>query len=385
MISPPGTIGIIGGGQLGMMAIREAQRMGYRSIVWDPDPTCPAGRLADLTITAPWDDFRAAEQLASGADVVTFEFEHISPDTVAWLEERKQVYPGSPILKVSQHRRVEKSELRQRGFPVVDFEVAGSRQELAASFRRLGLPVVVKTATAGYDGKGQTVLKSESESEAFLAALGSTVPEYVVERFLDLACEISVLVVREADGTVISFPVAENEHRENILATTVVPARVPPEISDEAVRMSREIIESFDMIGVLCVEMFVTREGTVIVNELAPRPHNSGHYSLDACDISQFEALVRAICGVPFHVPQLLAPCAMVNLLGRNLDSLVLETLMEIPGVKLHLYGKQRREAKRKMGHVTILGSTQEDVLVMLPKIYGLIGDSGRQVSTPQW
>ena len=385
MISPPGTIGIIGGGQLGMMAIRESQRMGYRSVVWDPDSECPASRLADQTITAPWDDFSAAERLAAGADVVTFEFEHISPETVAWLEERKTVYPGSPILRVSQHRRIEKSELRQRGFPVVDYEVAASRQELSASVRRLGLPIVVKTVTAGYDGKGQSVLSSEHDVGAFLQGLASAPAEYVVERFLDLACEISVLVVREEDGTVISFPVAENEHRENILATTVVPARIPTEVSDEAVRMSREIIESFGIIGVLCVEMFVTRQGKLIVNELAPRPHNSGHYSLDACDISQFEALVRAICGVPFHVPQLLAPCAMVNLLGRNLDALQLEPLMEIPGVKLHLYGKRRREPKRKMGHVTILGKTQDQVLGLLPTIYGLIGDQGRPVTTPKW
>lgn len=385
MIQPPGTIGMIGGGQLGMMALREAQRMGYQSIVWDPDPECPASRLADQTISAPWDDFAAAGRLAESADVVTFEFENISPDTVAWLEERKPVYPGSAILKVSQHRQTEKSELRRRGFPVVEYAVASSREELAASIQRLGLPIVVKTATAGYDGKGQAVLVSQADSEAFLHGLGGAPREFVVERYLDLACEISVLVVREDDGTVISYPVAENEHRENILATTLVPARVPKEVSDEAVRMSREIIESFGIIGVLCVEMFVTKDARVIVNELAPRPHNSGHYSLDACDISQFEALVRAICGVPFHVPRLLAPCAMVNLLGRNLDALRVEALMEIPGVKLHLYGKRRREPKRKMGHVTVLGPSQEHVLGLLPRIYTLTGDAGRRVTVPQW
>ncbi len=385
MIAPPGTLGIIGGGQLGMMAVREGQRMGYRSIVWDPDPECPASRLADRTLTAPWDDFGAAEQLAAAADVVTFEFEHIDPDTVAWLEERKQVYPGSPILKVSQHRRIEKSELRGRGFPVVDYETASTRGQLETAIRRLGLPVVVKTATAGYDGKGQTVLLREPDMQAFLQGLEDTPPEYVVEQFLDLACEISVVVVREADGTVISFPVAENEHRENILATTVVPARVPQDVAREAEAMSRDIIESFGMIGVLCVEMFVTRAGKVIVNELAPRPHNSGHYSLDACDISQFEALVRAICGVPFHKPRLMSPCAMANLLGRNVEALQLEPLLKIPGLKLHLYGKRRLEPKRKMGHLTVLGSTQEEVLRVLPTIYGLIGDAGRPVSQPVW
>lgn len=377
---------MIGGGQLGMMAIREAQRMGYRSIVWDPDAECPASRLADETINAPWDDFRAAERLAEKADVVTFEFENISPETVAWLEQRKPVHPGSAILKVSQHRRAEKSELNRRGFPVVEYAVATAREEIASSVQKLGLPVVVKTATAGYDGKGQAVLTSQAELDAFLRSIGGGAPrEFVIERFLDLACEISVLVVREDDGTVISYPVQENEHRENILATTLVPARVPKAISDEAVKMARNIIESFGIIGVLCVEMFVTRDGHVIVNELAPRPHNSGHYSLDACDISQFEALIRAICGVPFHVPQLLAPCAMVNLLGRNLDALQVNLLMEIPGVKLHLYGKRRREPKRKMGHVTVLGPSQQHVLGLLPRIYELIGEAGRSVAVPQW
>lgn len=385
MIAPPGTIGVIGGGQLGMMAIREAQRMGYRSIVWDPDPECPASRLADQTISAPWDDFNAAGRLAEGADVVTFEFENISPETVAWLEERKPVHPGSAILRVSQHRRVEKAELRRRGFPVVDYAVATTREELSSSIQKLGLPVVVKTATAGYDGKGQAVLQSQADLDAFLRAIAGTPREFVVEQFLDLACEVSVLVVREDDGTVIAYPVQENEHRENILATTLVPARIPREVSDEAVRMSRGIIESFGIIGVLCVEMFVTRDGRVIVNELAPRPHNSGHYSLDACDISQFEALIRAICGVPFHVPQLLAPCAMVNLLGRNLDALQVNSLMEIPGVKLHLYGKRRREPKRKMGHVTVLGPSQDHVLGLLPTVYELIGETGRRVPEPHW
>ena len=376
---------MIGGGQLGMMAIREAQRMGYRSIVWDPDSECPASRLADETISAPWDDFSAAERLARGADVVTFEFENISPETVAWLEKRKPVHPGSEILKVSQHRRVEKSELRRRGFPVVEYAVATSRKEIASSVQKLGLPVVVKTATAGYDGKGQTVLQSHAELDAFLQSIDGAPGEFVIERFLDLACEISVLVVREDDGTVISYPVQENEHRENILATTLVPARVPTAISDKAVSLARDIIESFGIVGVLCVEMFVARDGHVIVNELAPRPHNSGHYSLDACDISQFEALIRAICGVPFHVPQLLAPCAMVNLLGRNLDALRVNSLMEIPGVKLHLYGKRRREPKRKMGHVTVLGPTQQHVLGLLPRVYELIGEAGRSVTVPQW
>ncbi|MBM4169743.1 MAG: 5-(carboxyamino)imidazole ribonucleotide synthase [Ignavibacteria bacterium] len=357
---PPATIGIIGGGQLGMMAIREAQRMGYRSIVWDPDPECPASVLANETITAPYADRAAAEHLADCADVITYEFEHIDAETVEWLEQHKTLFPGSSILRVSQHRQIEKEELSRRGFPIVEYRLAATGAELETTFKSLRFPVVVKTVTAGYDGKGQTVIRDAQEVDAFLRGNDSSRSECVVERFIDLQCELSVVVVRGRTGDLCTFPVVENEHRENILYKTTIPANVSPGVQKEATRLAREIAESFDITGVLCVEMFVTREDAVIVNELAPRPHNSGHFSLDACDVSQFEALIRSIAGLHIPQPRLLTPCVMINLLGRNLSALNVEELSRHSGVKVHLYGKKRVEEKRKMGHITVLGETSQ-------------------------
>ncbi len=378
---PPATIGIIGGGQLGMMAIREAQRMGYRSIVWDPDPDCPASVLANETITAPYDDRAAAQQLAERSDVITYEFEHIDARTVEWLEQHKTLFPGSPILRVSQHRQIEKEELSRRGFPIVEYRLAATRAELEAAFGSLGFPVVVKTVTAGYDGKGQTVIRSAQEAGAYLDGNNSAPCECVVERFVDLQCEVSVIVVRGRSGDLCTYPVVENEHRENILYKSTIPANVSPEVQKSATALAREIAVSFDITGVLCVEMFVTRDDAVIVNELAPRPHNSGHFSLDACDISQFEALVRSISGLHFPQPRLLTPCVMINLLGKNLSVLDVEELSQYSGVKVHLYGKKRIEEKRKMGHITVSGETPQHVARIVKLVEEQIAPRAESVS----
>lgn len=374
-ILPPATIGIIGGGQLGMMLIREAQRMGYRSIVLDPDPQCPASRLADETITAPFEDIDAADKLAQRASVITYEFESINPDVVERIEQTKPVYPGSGILRVAQNRRLEKEELSRRGFPVVRFRIARTSAEIAAAIESLGYPVVLKTSTGGYDGKGQAVIRDRSEADRFLAAVKLAASEYVVEEFLELEREISVLVARTKEGAIVAFPPSENAHRENILHTTFVPARLPESVQDEAKKLACSIIESFQMVGLLCVEMFVTTGGKVVVNELAPRPHNSGHYSLDACTISQFEMLLRTICGLQVSAPTLLTPCAMINILGKHLTRLDLDKLFHISGVKLHLYGKTRVEPRRKMGHVTILKRTQSEVEEAVTVIEEMIGE----------
>ncbi|HAL57143.1 MAG TPA: 5-(carboxyamino)imidazole ribonucleotide synthase, partial [Bacteroidetes bacterium] len=262
-IHPPAAIGIIGGGQLGMMVVREAQRMGYRSVVWDPDPDCPASRLADETITASFGDREAAGRLASAADVVTYEFENVDPEIVEWLEESKIVFPGSAILRIAQHRRSEKDRLQKRGFPTVTFQAVESRQELRSAIESIGLPVVVKSATAGYDGKGQTVLRTQEEAEALLGRTKEPLTECVVEQFIDLESELSVVAVRGKDGAVTSFPVCENVHRENILHTTTVPTHVAPAIQNKAIEIGRSIVESFNIVGVLCTEMFVTKEGNL--------------------------------------------------------------------------------------------------------------------------
>lgn len=361
-ILPPSIIGIIGGGQLGMMTIREAQRMGYGSIVWDPDPDCPAARLADETVTAPFSDQNAARRVVESANVVTFEFEHIDSSVVRWIEDHSNVFPSSNILRISQHRRIEKDELSKRGFPVVNYRVAASSDELKNAFAALGFPIVVKTATAGYDGKGQHVIPNQAQAGGFLENLSEDFREVIVESFVDLQTELSVIAVRGSNGIIRTFPVAENEHRENILYKSTIPARVTHSIKNAAVELASDLIEQLEVIGILCVEMFVTKEGRVLVNELAPRPHNSGHYSLDACDISQFEALVRSICHLPLPAPELLSPCAMINILGRDLEVLDHSEVLNLPGTKIHLYGKKRVEPKRKMGHITILGPSSEEV-----------------------
>lgn len=373
---PPAVIGIIGGGQLGMMTIREAQRMGYRTVVWDPSRDCPASRLADSTIAAPFDDKNAATILSDNVDVATYEFENIDAATVERVEQNVPVLPGSAILKIAQHRKEEKEELAKRGFPVVQYRAATGTKELLTALNEVGLPAVVKTATSGYDGKGQTVIRTSQDEQAFLNQTNTENREYVVEKLLDLRCELSSIVVRNADGDVAAFPVAENVHRNNILHRTIVPSRMPAALVKQAEELGRAIIESFGMVGVLCVEMFVTKDGTLLVNELAPRPHNSGHYSLDACNCSQFEALVRAVCGLALTQPKLLIPCAMVNLLGKHLERLDVPKLMAWDSTKLHLYGKTKVEPNRKMGHITVLGRTTEEVWEKVRHVEEMIGEA---------
>jgi 5-(carboxyamino)imidazole ribonucleotide synthase len=371
---PPARIGIVGGGQLGMMLIREAHRMGYRTAAWDPDPQCPAARLADILITAPFSDRSAADQLAANADVVTYEFENVDPNMVQYLESQKPLFPGSEILKIARHRRYEKEQLKSRGFPVVPYRLVNGNQQSTDWPGELRFPVVFKTLTSGYDGKGQVVIGDSRQAVEFLRSAAVGV-EYVAEEFLDLQCEISVLVTRSKQGTISVFPVAENLHRENILHITRLPARIPDSLIHEAGELARAIADSFNMVGLLCVEMFVTRAARVVVNELAPRPHNSGHYSLDACSMSQFEALIRTMCGLSVPQPRLLAPCAMVNVLGKHLEQMDLEGLSKLPGVKVHLYGKSRKEPKRKMGHITITGSEPEQVEHILRRVTEFIGE----------
>lgn len=374
VLLPPSVIGIIGGGQLGMMTIREAHRMGYRSVVWDPDPDCPASRLADETFTAPFSDLPSAKRFVDKVDVVTFEFEHIDVATVEWIEDRKPVLPGSKILKISQNRILEKKELSGKGFPIADFRVSKSDAEMVKGIEELGFPVVIKTATAGYDGKGQSVLADQNQVSAFLEIDHEDDREYVIEKFVDLQCELSVIVVRGEDGTIELFPLVENEHRENILYKSIIPARVSESAQKKAYELASEIVSAFDLVGVLCVEMFLTKDDEILVNELAPRPHNSGHFSLDACSISQFEALVRTVCNLPLSKPRLLSPCAMINLLGEDLKKINYEEIQRNPGVKTHLYGKKRIEPKRKMGHLTVLAEDLSKVEEKVLYIENLLG-----------
>ncbi len=362
-------IGILGGGQLGLMLGREARRMGFHTAVWDPDEECPARRQADLFFSRPYADEKTRTEFADACDVVTYEFEHLPVGVVRALEERVELLPGSRVLAVCQDRKREKEMLRNAGFPLADAVYAHGRDELIAAVERMGLPVVIKTTHAGYDGKGQMVLERGSDLHESLRLPADDHASYVVERKIDLAAELSVVVVRGRDGAMTTFPVARNEHRNNILHSSIVPGDFEPAIVAEAERLARAAAETLDLKGILCVEQFLASDGRLLVNELAPRPHNSGHYTIEACDLSQFEALIRVLAGLPVPTPRLLAPSAMVNLLGISLDGELVQALSAIPGARLHWYGKRKSMPGRKMGHVTVAGGSGDSLGTRLEQI----------------
>lgn len=372
---PPSTIGIIGGGQLGMMLVREAQRMGYRTVIWEQHEASPASRLADRTIVAPFDDTATVQEIARLADIITYEFENIDAGTVRLLEHSPGVFPSSTLLSISQNRLAEKNELQRRGFPLARFAFAPDVLHLEKAIGEVGLPVVVKTATAGYDGKGQEVIRKDSEVHTLTGRISHHPGGFVIEEFLDLKHEVSVIVARGAGGSQIHFPVAQNFHRENILYASIVPARISANVQTTAESLAISIAESVELTGVLCIEMFVLNDGRILINELAPRPHNSGHYSLDACSISQFEAQLRAICGLPLPTPELQVHCGMINILGRQLLRMNTREMLAIEGAALHLYGKTGVEPKRKMGHITVTGRTNEEVDKRLFAVEQLLGE----------
>lgn len=362
---PDGTIGIVGGGQLGRMLALDARRMGYGVAVLDPSPAAPAAALADAHVQAQFDDAGAVANLAAQSDVVTFELEHVPLDCARTAEGLRPVRPSSRVLAACQHRIREKQFLREHGFPSAPWRQAGSAAELEEAVGSLGLPCVVKIPFLGYDGRGQVRIASRNDLPA-AAALGFERGALVVERYIPFACEVAVIVARGDDGGRRVYPVVRTVHDEGILAEVVVPAQVPAAVADRAAGIAESIATALDLVGVLAVEMFVMDHGEVLVNELAPRPHNSGHYTINACPTSQFEQHVRAICGLPLGAAGLLAPAAMVNLLGdRNgpVRLVGVEEALALPGVSLHLYGKAEAWPRRKMGHVTALGETDEEAL----------------------
>ncbi|MCA1322006.1 5-(carboxyamino)imidazole ribonucleotide synthase [Bacillus tianshenii] len=359
-ILPSSMIGIIGGGQLGRMMAIAARAMGYRIAVLDPTPDSPCGQLADVEITAAFDDKEAIRKLAEISDVVTYEFENIDYEALTWLEENAYLPQGSLVLQATQHRGTEKRAIEAAGLQVAPYREVQTREELMEAIEELGYPAVLKTCRFGYDGKGQVVLKDETalEQAAELLAHG----ECVLEKWIPFQKEISVVVARGTDGQIAAFPVAENEHRENILYKSIVPARVDDEVKVKALAHAEALAESLGLIGTLAVEMFLLEDGTIYINELAPRPHNSGHFTIDACETSQFEQHIRAICGLPLGKTSLWKPVVMVNLLGEHVEGALAQT-SDYKDVKLHLYGKKENKEKRKMGHITILADTMEQAL----------------------
>lgn len=352
-VIPPGsTIGILGGGQLGRMTALAAGALGYRCHVFTPEPASPAAQVCAAATVAAYDDRTALAGFAAAVDVVTFEFENVPHESVALLADRGlPVRPNWDALRISQDRLVEKDWLRSIGVPTADHRGIRSPAELAAALEALGRPAVLKTVRLGYDGKGQVMIDAAMPPEEAWQRMGA--PVGILEAFVDFACEISVIVARGPDGAMASYVPVENRHRHHILAETVAPARIPATIAAEADAIARRAAEALEIVGLLAVEMFVTRDGKVLANELAPRPHNSGHWTMDACITGQFEQFVRAVCGLPLGSPERHSDAVMTNLLGD--DAGRWNEILRDPTAKLHLYGKAEARPGRKMGHVNRL------------------------------
>lgn len=361
VIEPGATIGVLGSGQLGRMFAIAARRMGYRVHTYSPDDDTPTGQVADREWQASYDDLDNVREFARGVAVVTFEFENIPSATVLAATEFAPVRPSGEVLYVTQHRLREKRFLCKHGFPVVPFEAVRSLEDLSTAIGKIGLPAVLKTAGWGYDGKGQSKLTKADDAAAAWQRLSTN--EAVLEAFVDFDCEVSVIAARGLDGKMADFGVIHNAHVNHILDVSVAPADVPPEVEREAVRIAYGVLEALGVVGVLCVEFFVARDGRLMINELAPRPHNSGHLTFDGCVTSQFEQQLRAICGLPLGATSLLRPVAMANLLGDLWQAGIPQwsAACAFPSVKLHLYGKEQSRPGRKMGHLTAMADSPMD------------------------
>jgi 5-(carboxyamino)imidazole ribonucleotide synthase len=360
-ILPGATVGVLGSGQLGRMFAIAARRMGYRVHTLSPDYDTPTGQVADKEIQAGYDDLNAICEFAKSVDVVTFEFENVSAAATEAAARHAPVRPAGSVLHTAQHRRREKTFLNAKGFPVTPFRTIDSVEQLRQAVGEIGIPAVLKSAGFGYDGKGQVKLVTDSDLHLAWQAAGGG--ECVLEAWVDFECEVSVVAARGVDGSFAHYGVVENSHANHILDVTQAPAAIPPKTSAEAIDITRGILEELDVVGVLCVEFFLTRSGKLLVNELAPRPHNSGHFTFDACVTSQFEQQLRAICGLPLGATDLLRPAAMANLLGDLWCNGTPDwaALCALPDVKLHLYGKSEARPGRKMGHLTALAASAQE------------------------
>ncbi|HYE16442.1 MAG TPA: 5-(carboxyamino)imidazole ribonucleotide synthase [Pyrinomonadaceae bacterium] len=357
-VLPGATIGVLGSGQLGRMFAIAARRMGYRVHTFSPDSDTPTGQVADKEYEHAYDDLDAVREFARGVSVVTFEFENVPAESVEAAESLAPVRPSGSVLYTTQNRLREKNFLARWGFPITAFRHVTSAEGLRAALAEVGCPAVLKTAGFGYDGKGQSRINSESDVAPALAALGGR--EAVLEAFVDFEREVSVVAARGAGGEFRHYGVIENTHRRHILDLSVAPAGVTERVAREAVEIARSVLEALDVVGVMCVEFFLTRDGRLLINELAPRPHNSGHFTFDACLTSQFEQQLRAVCGLPLGSTELLKPAAMANLLGDlwHAGEPDWRAALTFPSVKLHIYGKTEARRGRKMGHLTALAST---------------------------
>jgi len=359
---PGATIGVFGSGQLGRMLALVARRMGYRIHTFSPDKASPTGQVADVEICAPYADLAAVRRFVQGVDVVTFEFENVAAEvTQLAAAEGIAVRPGGWVLHTTQNRLREKHFLAEAGLPVASFVAVHNLEELQQGLVQLGYPAILKTAAFGYDGKGQVKITQADEAASAWQAIGQQ--PAVLEAFVTFARELSVVAVRGVDGSFAHYGVIENLHRNHILDLSLAPARVDPRVVTDAIAIAHSILTKLDVVGVLCVELFLTGDDRLLVNELAPRPHNSGHLTIEAAITSQFEQQLRAVCGLPLGATDLVRPAAMVNLLGDLWESSEPNwaAACALPNVKLHLYGKQTARPGRKMGHLTALANSVDE------------------------
>ncbi|MDZ5672602.1 MULTISPECIES: 5-(carboxyamino)imidazole ribonucleotide synthase [Bacillus] len=358
IIYPGAVIGIIGGGQLGKMMAVSAKQMGYKVAVVDPVKDSPCGQVADVEITAHYNDREAIRQLAEISDIITYEFENIDYDALHWLKDHAYLPQGSELLLITQNRETEKKAIQAAGCEVAPYSIVKTQKELKQAVQELGLPAVLKTCRGGYDGKGQIVIKKEAQMEQAAALLEHGT--CILESWVSFKMELSVIVVRSVNGEVSTFPAAENIHHNNILFQSIVPARAGEGIQQKAAELAVKLADELNLVGPLAVEMFLTEDGELLVNELAPRPHNSGHYTLDLCETSQFEQHIRAVCGLPLGKTDLLKPGMMVNLLGNEVK-LVEEDPDLLKEAKLYIYGKHEIKKGRKMGHITFMKQPEDE------------------------
>lgn len=372
-ILPNSTIGVFGSGQLGRMFAIEARKMGYRVHTFSPLTDTPTGQVADIETCAQYDDIDAVKEFALGVDVVTFEFENVPSATVEAASQLVDVHPRGEILHTIQNRLREKTFLASNGFPVTPFRHVGSLDDLQIAVSEIGMPSVLKTAGFGYDGKGQTKIGAAEHVEKAFASLNAG--EAILEAFVEFEKEVSVVCARDQKGNFAHFGVIENSHENHILDVSFAPAIVSEKIVDEAVEIARNIADTLGYVGTLCVEFFLTPDGNLLVNELAPRPHNSGHLTFDACVTSQFEQQLRAVCGLPLGSTEFYRPAAMANLLGDLWQDGEPNwaAALELPNVKLHLYGKAEARVGRKMGHLTALAPTADEAVAAVQKARSLL------------
>ncbi|MEA4816298.1 MAG: 5-(carboxyamino)imidazole ribonucleotide synthase [Lachnospiraceae bacterium] len=375
-------IGIIGGGQLGKMMILEAKKMGFFIAVLDPTENCPAHSVCDFHIIAPFDDREAIFSLAKQVDVITYEFEHIDVSALLSLEkEGFKVYPTAKSLEIIQNKLNQKTALLNNNIPIPEFMKISSLSDIYEAGKNFGFPFMLKSATGGYDGKGNFLINSEAEITLGYETLGSGSLPLMAEKFFPFIMEISVLACRGTDGDIKVYPVGENIHEDNILIKTKVPANISRKSTKCAMELAYRVMEVFGGVGMFCIEMFIDKEGTVAVNEIAPRPHNSGHYTIEACITSQFEQHIRAVAGLPLGSPKLVSPAVMMNILGEGekgeAEISGIHEALKIEGVTLHIYGKEKSVPKRKMGHLTCIAKSLEEAdekaesAKKLIKIYG--------------